>query len=246
MPHRPRLARRLAVLSLALCAAAVAAPPAAAGDDDVIVSTTFESRTFEGWQRSTLTPFDAGWFIYSGTLSPISGFRIPAPPQGRFAAVVDQNGPGSNILHRVVRVTDDDLELGLTLWYRNRAFVWFTPRTLAFDGPPNQQLRIDIMKPSAPLRSMRAADILATVFQTRAGDPFSFGPRRIEFDLENFEDRSVRIRIAEVDNQNFFQVGVDAIRIAEDDDDGDNGDRLPTGAGASSTAAVTANQPYRR
>jgi hypothetical protein len=231
MPHRPRLARRLAVLSLALCAAAVAAPPAAAGDDDVIVSTTFESRTFEGWQRSTLTPFDAGWFIYSGTLSPISGFRIPAPPQGRFAAVVDQNGPGSNILHRVVRVTDDDLELGLTLWYRNRAFVWFTPRTLAFDGPP------------APLRSMRAADILATVFQTRAGDPFSFGPRRIEFDLENFEDRSVRIRIAEVDNQNFFQVGVDAIRIAEDDDDGD---RRPMGAGASSTAAVTANQPYRR
>jgi hypothetical protein len=213
--------RRFAALVVVAAGFALAVPSALADDEGGgIRNGGFEIGTLAGWHASSVQIGDiAFWSVYTGRQSPVSGLRIPAPPQGRFAAVVDQDGPGSNVLYQDFRVDDEDSHLQMTVWYRNRNRQFFTPHTLLVNRVANQQLRIDIMRPSAPLRSLRARDILATVFRTRVGDPASAGPMRLDVDLSRFDDRKVRLRIAEADNQFFFQVGVDAVRLAEDEDD---------------------------
>lgn len=204
-----------AVLSLALVAAAV---PAQADDEVAVRNGGFE-HSLAGWETSTFTSTAAGWFAYSGRLAPLSGFRVPAPPQGDKAAIADQIGPGSNVLSQLIEV-DDDSVLRLSLWYRNRARAFRTPNTLSYQDGANQQLRVDLMRPGASLRSVRPADVLATVFRTRRGDPFRLDTTRLALDLDRFDDQTVRLRVAEVDNLFFFQVGVDAVSVREGDDDG--------------------------
>lgn len=140
--------------------------------------------------------------------------------------MVDQNGAGSNILYRDLKVDDDELQLRLTLWHNNQNGTFFTPATLGSNNVPNQQLRIDLIRPGAPLRTLNPQDILATMFRTRVGDPAELPPTRLRLDLGRFEDRTVRLRIAEVDNQFFFQAGVDALALVEPDDDRDDDARL--------------------
>jgi hypothetical protein len=62
--------------------------------------------------------------------------------------------------------------------------------------------------------SVAPGDILATVFQTKVGDPLTLAPTPITFDLTPFAGTTVRIRFAEVDNQLFFNASVDSVAIA--------------------------------
>ncbi len=204
-----------------VCAALAVAPAAVSADDDetALKNGGFESGTFRGWHISEVSDFGDRWSVARAGRSPISGFRIPAPPQGRWQAVVDQQGPGSHVLWRDIAVDDDDLGLTMKMWYRNRAGVFFSPRTLNPSTQPNQQLRIDLLRHGVRARSMDPHDILATVFRTVPGSRAAVGPRTLRFDLSRFEDRTVRLRIAEVDNLFFFQVGIDAVRLVEIDDD---------------------------
>ena len=55
---------------------------------------------------------NGGWFVYSdghkapdpARSDPNFPFLLPDPPQGKFAAVTDTNGPGTRILYRDVRL----------------------------------------------------------------------------------------------------------------------------------------------
>ena len=208
-----------AVLTVLTVLTVVAVPgTATAHEDPHVRNGGFETGTLAGWRTAELGNEGDGWSAAMGRVSPVSGFRIPAPPQGRWQAVVDQTGPGSHLLFQSFEVDDDESGLRLTLWYRNRNNRFFTPRTLDPFSRPNQQLRVDLMRPGAPARSMAAGDILATVFRTKVGDPLQMAPRVLRWDLSRFEDRTIRLRIAEVDNQFFFQAGVDAVRVVEMDD----------------------------
>jgi hypothetical protein len=192
-------------------------PAAAQADDEPVLRNGGFEQGLTGWRTS-----DAGsgtWSASRGVAAPLTGFGIPAPPQGEVQAVVDQFGPGSHLLYRDIRVTDDDLSLVMTLWYDNDFGEFLTPATLQAGPRPNQQLRIDLMRPGAPLRSLAPADVLATVFRTHRGDPAVLAPRVLRHSLAGLEDRTVRLRIAEVDNQFFFRAGVDAVRLVERDDD---------------------------
>ena len=201
----------LAVVSLALVG--VFAPAASAAGSG-IQNGGFETGSFVGWGHAPGHPFDAGhgWFVYSGRVSP-SGFTIPAPPSGRFAAVSDQIGPGSNTLFQTFRVPAH-ATLSMTLWYRNRNGLFYSPRMLVPDEARNQQLRITLTRPDAGLYSLKPADMLGTVFATEPGDAASFGPTQIHYDLSALAGRLVRLRITEVDNQFFFQVGIDNVAVS--------------------------------
>lgn len=219
MLTRNRHMRRMLAAALAGAAAAALTTPAAVAreDEPALTNGGFETGTFAGWHTADVGNTGDGWSVAGGTVSPVSGFTIPAPPQGVSQAVVDQTGPGSHVLYRDIRV-DDDLGLTISLWYANRAGVFFTPRTLDPFSQSNQQLRVDLVRPTARLRSMKASDILATIFRTRVGAPAQIAPRVLRRDLSRFEGRTVRLRIAEVDNQFFFQAGVDAVRLVEIED----------------------------
>jgi hypothetical protein len=141
------------------------------------------------------------------------GFRVIHPPQGTFAIVTSQTGPGSHVLHQKVRLPlENQVRLRFILWYRSNAPIAVRD-TLSHQTGENQQFRMDILKARAPLRSLDPNDILATAFRTRVGDPRKFDQRLIGKSLSRFAGRTVRLRFAEVDNQGFFQVVIDAVRI---------------------------------
>jgi hypothetical protein len=83
----------------------------------------------------------------------------------------------------------------------------------AVELPPNQQYRVDVMKPTAPVNSLNPADILATVFATKVGDSETMSPTQFSVDLTPFAGQTVRLRFANVDNEYFFNAGVDAVSI---------------------------------
>jgi hypothetical protein len=90
---------------------------------------------------------------------------------------------------------------------------------------PNQQFRADIMMPGSDAFDV-GAQVLANVYQTDPGDPLVSGYSTVTFDLSAYAGQTIRIRFAEVDNQNFFQAGVDNVAILD-------------GPGGSSTGTVT-------
>jgi hypothetical protein len=179
----------------------------------------FETGDLTAWQSANSG--NGTWSVDKGTTSPMSGFRIPAPPEGVWQAVADQGAPGAHVLYRDIVVGADPVELDLTLWYRNRAGRFFTPPELfpLRDPRRNQQLRVDLVKPTAPLRSMADRAILANVFRTKKVDANRMPPTLLHADLSSFVGTTVRLRVVEVDNQGNFQVGADNAQLVD----------LPTG-----------------
>jgi CubicO group peptidase (beta-lactamase class C family) len=94
-------------------------------------------------------------------------FDLPDPPQGRFAAVTDMNGPGTRILYRDLRL-DGWFTLQVNVFYAGTAPL-SSPKTLAHEA--NQQFRIDLVGPSAPIESVAKGDVLVNVFRTSPRRP---------------------------------------------------------------------------
>lgn len=197
-----------------------------------VVNGDFESGTLAGWhvQRAT----EAGnWFAYEGVEAPISSKRangepVQAPPQGDYAAISDEANPDTLILYQdVVLRPDYSHRLSLLAYYDSYEPIAVpTPNTLSVEeslgGQANQQYRIDVVKPGAPLESLDPADILRTVFRTQPGDPMGMEPTRLTADLSQFAGQTVRLRIANAVTDEVFNAGVDAISVAS----------APSGAGA--------------
>ena len=128
--------------------------------------------------------------------------------------MTDQGGPGSHVLYQDVALEGGfEHTLSLDVYYNNQAGAFFTPLTLNADVIPNQQFRVDVLRPTADPTSTAPGDVLATVFQTDQGDPPSLPVTRISVDLTPFAGTTVRLRFAEVDNQLFFNAAVDAVAI---------------------------------
>jgi hypothetical protein len=213
---RSRRAWRCAsALALTLFAAAALVAPLSA-NAATITNGGFEDGVFGGW---TLQQSGSGaWFEYSNTTSPLSGQTISAPPQGTFAAITDENNPGTHILYQDVALEPASIQkLSLIAYYDTNAFNFITPSPDTLDSTgmgTNQQYRIEVMKPSAPVASVNPADILLTVFRTKAGDPATMAPTTMTADLTPFAGQTVRLRFAEVDNAGVFNAGVDAVSLA--------------------------------
>lgn len=202
---------------------AVANPGQEDADQDGIgdactVHTGFETGTHEGW---TVTNGGSGDFaIMSGTSSPLSNHLVEAPPAGTYAAMTDQFGPGRHILHRDFVVPDSGTTTFSALVYvRNWAAVDYTiDPVLGLDyqpeTTPNQHMRIDVVDPNAAVDDVSASAVLTNLFITNPGDPNPWSYHLVTGDLTAFAGQTVRIRFGEVDNQNFFNGGVDEIRVS--------------------------------
>jgi hypothetical protein len=205
---------RLLVVVLAVGVAAFGLVPSVSSAATV-VNGGFETGNFTGWTVVNQSGGSGNWFVYTGTTSPLSGFTITPPPEGTHAAVSDQTNPGSHVLYQDVALEAGFAHtLSFELYYENRAGVFASPATLDFNGGANQQYRVDVLRPTAPVTSVAPGDILATVFQTNPGDPASLAPTSISFDLSAFAGTTVRIRFAEVDNGGIFQASVDDVAIS--------------------------------
>ena len=184
----------------------------------MLVMDDFESGALTGWRA--VGSGSGGWFIYTdGSKAPDPArsdpnvpFDLPDPPQGRFAAVSDANGPGTRILYRDVKL-EGRFRLHLTVFYAGVGGL-SSPQTLAYDEPrANQQFRIDLVAPSAPIDSVAHGDVLANVFATSAGDPDRREPSTVSVDVSRWAGQTVRLRLAATDNGGPLRAGVDDIRF---------------------------------
>jgi D-alanyl-D-alanine carboxypeptidase len=183
-----------------------------------IVVDDFESGAITGWQA--VAGGSGGWFVYGdghkppdpAQSDPNVPFAVPDPPQGKFAAVTDMNGPGTRILYRDLRL-EGRFSLQATAFYTGPGPL-SSPPTLAYDDPEaNQQFRIDLIRPSAPIDSVAKGDVLANVFGTSPDDPARRPPTEVRIDLSAWAGQTVRLRLASTDNQGPLRVGVDNIRF---------------------------------
>ncbi len=201
---------------------------AAAAD---VVNGNFESGTLRGWNVAQATGAGS-WFAYTGTNAPIGSKRptpadpVQPPPQGAFAAITDQANPDSLILYQdVVLEAGLSHQLSLLAYYdAYRPIAVPSPDTISVadevlrlpDGKfqQNQQFRIDVIRPEAPIDSLDPADVLRPVFATKPGAPLRMTPRKLTADLSAFAGQTVRIRIANAVTEEVFNAGVDAVSIA--------------------------------
>ena len=64
---------------------------------EILTNGGFESG-FAGWSRADALGSDGTFSIQTGTLSPVNGDPVPAPPGGTRAAMSDGGAPGSHVL----------------------------------------------------------------------------------------------------------------------------------------------------
>ena len=189
--------------------------PMTSGAPSPIVMDDFESGALTGWR--TVANGSGGWVVESGRgQSPGSAspdrdaVALADPPQGTSAAVTEAEGPGTRIAYRDVSL-DGRFQLHMTVYYGSMA-SFSSPETLAHDAPrPNQQYRIDLIDPAAPIDSLARGDVLMNVFHTSAGDPTGGRPTEVSADVSPLAGQTVRLRLAATDNQGPLRVGVDNI-----------------------------------
>jgi CubicO group peptidase (beta-lactamase class C family) len=188
------------------------------GEHGMFVMDDFESGALTDWRA--VGGGSGGWFVYSnGSKAPDPGqsdsnvpFDLPNPPQGKFAAVSDTNGPGTRILYRDVKL-DGRFRLHLSVFYAGVG-GFSSPQSLAYDEPgANEQFRVDLVAPSAPIDSVAHGDVLVNIFATSAGDPERREPSAVSVDLSRWAGRTVRLRFAATDNGGPLRAGVDDIRF---------------------------------
>jgi hypothetical protein len=200
-----------------------------AGPTKMLANGDFETGDLAEWTTESYASGYGGWFVYEdGTTPPTDAprlydfnvFEVSDPPQGRYAAVTDQTGGGLRILYQDFTVNGPSV-LHATVFYRTT----FSPgygetRIIAPDGlgaQPNQQFRVDLIDPGAPIVSVADEDVLATVFRTIEGDPITLEPTEVTFDLSPWDGQTIRLRFAEVDSRGRFFAGVDDVRIEPSD-----------------------------
>lgn len=201
---------RVFVTIAAVFALALLTVGAAGAGANTVVNGDFETGDFEGWTVvNEPQPPTGDWIVYSEGEGP-----IPPPPQGEFAAITQQFEPGTHILYQDVPIEAGQAYLSMTVYYDSMGPITVpNPDSLeaGSEGDGNQQYRIEVLDPAAPLNSVSPADILATVFRTLNGTSASTGPRTVGVDLSAFVGQTVRLRLAEVDDLGLFRAGVDSV-----------------------------------
>lgn len=216
MSDRKTARVRKGVLAVVAACVGLLAPAGASAAN--FVNGDFETGTLAGWQVVDQAGSNGTWLAYTGTKPPISGEAEPrvvaAPPQGNFAAISDQTAPGGHTLYQDVALESGLTDFSMLVYYDSvGALTTPSPDTLAYTTPPNQQFRIDVMKPSAPLDSLSPDDVLVNLFKTSEGDPQALAPKLVTADLSRFAGQTVRLRVVEVDTLGFFNASVDAVGL---------------------------------
>ncbi len=208
-------------LGLALLLSVIGGPTTVDGVE-LVTNGGFEAG-FVGWTVVNQAGSFPGstWSVQSGTLSPTGAFPVPAPPGPTHAAMSDGLGPGSHVLFQnfLVPFGVTSASLSFDRFIGNRAGVFFAPSSLDFTVIPNQQARVDILIGTSSAFSVAAGDVLANVFRTLPGDPavspsYLFQTTDLTALLQAHQGQTLQLRFAEVDNQNFFQFGVDVVSLS--------------------------------
>ena len=187
----------------------------------IILNGGFESG-FSSWTRADQLGSDGSFLLQAGTVSPVNGDPVPAPPGGITAAMTDAGAPGSHVLYQDFVVDNSAPVLSFDLFLGNRggAFVTANPATVGLD------FSTACLEPAGARRhpeehadpfSVAASDVLMNLYQTKPGDPLVSGYNTLGFDLSPLFaanlGQTLRLRFAETDNLGQLQLGVDNVSL---------------------------------
>lgn len=212
MPNRSQF---LKTLMVAAFAALVLALPANAGAATV-VNGNFETGNLGGWQVFNST--NAGnWFVFNAEEA--AAEEVQPPIAGTFSAYTVEGFPDTAILYQDVALEPlFSHQLSMTVGYMSEAPI-VVANTLLVDPEfppsyPNQQMRVDVMKPTAPIESTNASDILATLFANKTGDSQFMPPTQLSANLSAYAGQTVRIRVATAAGNSEFNTVLDDVSMA--------------------------------
>jgi len=179
---------------------------------ELILNGGFESG-FTSWTELDQANGSGSWFDATGTTSPLSGFPTVGPSSGSFYAVTDQFGPGAHVLIQDFTIPTGATSVTLTfdMFSDNQASNTFCPGALDYTLVPNQCARVDILSAGATAFDT-GAGVLMNLYETATlGGPNPYVA--YSFDLTGLGAGTYQLRFGEVDNQLYFQQGVDDVSI---------------------------------
>ncbi|MFM2025585.1 MAG: hypothetical protein RLZZ339_298 [Cyanobacteriota bacterium] len=189
---------------------------------ELITNGGFETG-FTGWNVSIQPGSNStsGFFIDDANGStPFSGQATVGPASGSFYAVSDQGGPGAYALTQtfIVPGAASSVILSYDMFVNDWSGLGpiVNPSGLDYTSIPNQHARVDILVAGANPFSTNPADIVGNFYL--GNDPFASNPNpytSYSFDITSLVGAggSYILRFAEVDNQFFFNQGVDNVSI---------------------------------
>ena len=218
----PRVLQSFSFAALLVVAALLGSAGPASAAAAIVTNGDFEAGpALEGWTRAQQVPGEGEWFAYSRQEEVEEHLLTPGPPpSGNWAAgTLNFGTPDTAYLYQDVTLPPASSDrLSMYLYYSTFAPIAIPPRNTLVTSesklaPPNQQIRIDVLKPNAPLESLSPNDILTTVYAGKAGDPEILKPTLLHADLSSLAGQTVRLRIAVAVQDGPMEVGVDGIEI---------------------------------
>ncbi len=189
-------------------AAAFLFAPAAMAD---IVNGGFETGDLSGWTTFEANTVGDGIFraAQGGSVLPLSGATAPPASDGDTLAISDMAAAGLRVLYQDITIPPE-ATLSFDLWWNNAAGFWVNPGNMFPNPFPNQHARIDLIALDAPLNTTDPDDIALSLVTLDEDDDTQSGDwRSQQFDLSSLAGQTLRLRIAEVDNQGPLYVAVD-------------------------------------
>lgn len=184
----------------------------------LITNGGFETGTFAGWTVTDLAGGSGSFFIddaVGGT--PFSAQATVGPASGSFYAVSDQTGPGTHALSQAFTVPAgaSSVILSFDMFVNDwDAGPIVNPAGLDHNAVPNQHGRVDILSFAAPPFDT-GAGVLANFFLGVDGgaDPNPYTAYAFDVTALVGGGGTFVLRFAEVDNQFFFNQGVDNVSV---------------------------------
>lgn len=193
----------------------------------------FEKGNLSGWKKKNEGGGD--WVIYDA-----KNRKLPGPPGsqpnapkpfGKYAVVLEQDGPSTNYLIHSLSVPSDATRLSVKLFWVNRgsppspppgraplrasAGYWRFPGDWSSSGSRIQFFQLDLLKSSAAGFTTKKSDILATIFKPKIGStPARSGGWVSEtVDVSRYRGEKIKFRLVEGDNSGFLNVGIDRLEF---------------------------------
>jgi hypothetical protein len=197
------------------------ATPSFALTTELITNGGFETGDFTGWTTGVQAGSNGSISVVSGTSGPNSGLPTAGPAAGNFYSVTDQNGPGAYFLLQQFSLPSafSDLNLSFDMFVNDWSGLGPLCSDLDYNNFPNQCARVDILTSTAGPFSTIAADIVASLYvgvDPQGSNPnlytaYSFGLSSALAGLVG--GSTYQLRFAQVDNQSFFNQGVDNVSL---------------------------------
>ena len=184
---------------------------------NLLVNGDFETGTYAGWNVFDQAGGSGTWFLDTpGTTSPLAGFATaPNGAGGNFYAVTDQTGPGCHVLLQSFTLASGGLVNLSWQMFVNSQDGSFNPGDLNYNTVPSEYGRVDLLTGAAAPFSTAGVDVLNTFYagnDPQGSNPNPYAP--YSFNV-NLPAGTYQIRFAEVDNQSFFNMGVDNVSVNE-------------------------------